>query len=1082
MLQFIFGRPATGKTIFCLTRLKELALKGKESVLIVPEQFTFESEKAVLEVLGDSLSQSVTVLSFTRLYDEIGRSVGGIAGTVLSESDKIVFMNKTLKSVADELILWGKYRNSVIFAKNILDTIGEFKINAVTPETLGKAAGLVRKATLKHKLTDLRLIYETYDLLLGEKFIDPADTLTRVYEALKDFEFFKNKTVFLDAFKGFTGQQFKILERIFTQSEDVYISLTEDSNNKNEFSVYSNVRKAINTISVLAKSRGVKIAEPIVLKKSFYSSKSIGAVERLLAGEKISLAENDGLTICRAQTAYDEADFVAAEIRRLVKDGNYRFRDFVIIARDSERYQSAVEYACKRNGVSCFYDSKIPLSAFPLSVAALSAIKALNFSTEGILGFHKTGLGTLNVEEISALENYTFIWNISGDMWLNRWDMDVRGLTAEDDRQGKYAKELLHINSLRERAIKPLIQFKREFGATARDKASALVGLFDSCECGEKLKEMCREFSGIDNSFYADSLKQSFEELMTILDSLVLCFGEAEISKKEFFDALELALSLQEVGIIPQTLDEVIFGAADRIRPSRPKIAFVLGANQGEFPKNIGQTGIFGTVERQELIANDINISDNAIESAINENYLVYSNLCCPSDALYITYCEKALTGESKEPSAFLNEIIKALPCKTVAYPNSDISPQTEATAFSEYCRSLNTDIDRAITLKTALDNTELAEKISLVSKGTVKREERLSGDTARKLYGSNIYMSATRLDTFNRCHFSYFCRYGLGIEKLKSADFNVLQRGTIAHYCLERIIGNYGKSIADLDYTALDKLCDGYIEEYLSQVEGFNSVKNAKTEFLVGRIARSIKAVFHSISDEMKQSDFEPVFCEFKIGSEGDMPAVKFPFDGGEIHLIGSIDRVDKWGDYIRIIDYKTGSKTFKIPDVLFGLNMQMLLYLYCIVRGKGIDNAKAAGIFYKPAKRDIKDEGLAMNGLGAKDLTLVTAMEKENKGEFVPRLNIKKDGNFAKTNSYIAEDEFEAIFDYIERLIGNTGNKILNGDISVAPVDGCDSEACKYCEYGFICGIEDSVINKAESCSADNVINALKEGYCGN
>lgn len=1074
MLQFIFGRPASGKTYTILNKIKELAEQGEKSVLIVPEQFTFESEKAVIENIGDKAALHVTVASFTRLYEEIGRNIGGLAGTFLRDSDKIVFMKKTLNLVADDLKLWGKYRSSISFAKTLLDTIGEFKINSVTPENLKETAQKVASQTLKLKLLDLALIYENYDLCLGERFIDPADTLTRVYESLKRCHYFEGKTVFIDSFKGFTGQQYKILERIFSSAKNVYISLTNDPEIKGDYTVYSNIRKAATDIESIAKSRNVEVSEPIVLNKSFYNCKSLALVERILAGDTLTDKLNENITIFKAPTIYDEAMFVASEIRRLVRESGLRYRDFVIIARDSEKYRLAVQTACKKNNVNCFYDSKIPLSAFPLSVAAYNAFEAAHLSTEGILNFHKTGLGTLTNEEISKLENYTFVWNIKGKMWENQWDMDPRGLTADEDTDGTFALELEEINALREKALRPILNFKNSLGDNAKSYTKAIMGLFDECDVALKLNDMCEKYKGINNTFYADAIKSAYDEYIKILDSQVLCFGDGYISKKEFCDALNLAVSLTEVGVIPQTLDEVIFGSADRIRTSRPKIAFVLGANQGEFPQIVSNNGVFVLSERKKLIEQGVNISDNSIESSINENYLVYCNVCSSTDKLYISYSENSLTGEAKEPSVFVSRLCETLDLQVKSFDETSV-PETINTAFSDYCRSLKTNPDRAVSIKSVLENTEIGNKITSVGKGSVKKEDRLSSKTAKQLYGKDIYMSATKLDTFNRCHFSFFCRYGLKAENLKSADFNVLQRGTIVHYCLEKIISEYKKSIADLEYSVLDNLCDQYINEYLNLVGGFESIKDAKSEFLISRISRSLKEVVRNISDEMKQCEFTPTHCELKIGKDGEIPYVRFPFDSGEILLSGSIDRVDEYNGYVRIVDYKTGSKSFKLPDILVGLNMQMLLYLYSIVKAK---NLKVGGIFYKPSKRDTNNKGLAMNGLVPADENLVRAMEKEAKGEFVPKLTIKKDGTVSKaSDSFIDFEDFDLIFKYLEKTMKNTGNLISAGDIEVSPVNGRENPACKYCEFSSVCGIEDSEAVQVEAMKNSAVLDAIKE-----
>ena len=191
------------------------------------------------------------------------------AYAVLSDADKIILMNRAICNVADSLKLWKKFAGSVSFAKSVLDAVGEFKINAITPEKLKNAAQTVKSKHLAQKLNETAIVFEEYDLLVGERFIDPADKLLKVYEKLQNYCFFENKTVFIHSFKGFTGAQFKILERIFAQAKDVYIAFCDNKEVSKNFSVFTNVRSIAAKIEALAKSRAVKVETPIILKESY---------------------------------------------------------------------------------------------------------------------------------------------------------------------------------------------------------------------------------------------------------------------------------------------------------------------------------------------------------------------------------------------------------------------------------------------------------------------------------------------------------------------------------------------------------------------------------------------------------------------------------------------------------------------------------------------------------------------------------------------------------------------------------------------------------------------------------------------
>ncbi|MGN0492856.1 MAG: PD-(D/E)XK nuclease family protein, partial [Acutalibacteraceae bacterium] len=515
-------------------------------------------------------------------------------------------------------------------------------------------------------------------------------------------------------------------------------------------------------------------------------------------------------------------------------------------------------------------------------------------------------------------------------------------------------------------------------------------------------------------------------------------------------------------------------------RPSRPRVAFILGANQGVFPKGLTNSGILGVTERKSLIELGIEIPDNQISSVVDENYLVYCNLCCPSDRLYISFAAHSLSGEETEPSAFVAEIAESLGCKTVKEPQESLTeenlPETSKSAYSQYCRRRLTG--DAETLKAALKGTDEEKKIEYLSEKLSGAPARLSQDTAERLFGKSITMSASRFDTFHKCRFSYFCKYGLTAKKLKPAEFDVLQRGTVVHYVLERIVGKYKKGVADLSESELNALVDKYIEEYLDGISGYRAVETERSKFLVSRISRALKAVVLQLSREFAQSGFEPVACELKIGNGGDIPELTIPFDKGNIDIIGSIDRVDEYNGYIRVIDYKTGGRSFKLPDILFGLNLQMLIYLYATVRAGGREDEKAAGILYMPSKRDLNDSGMAMNGLIRSDENIVAAMDREMQGEFVPKYTLTKNGTLSKTcTSFVSAEDFSEIFDYIETLMRRTGDGILSGDIAVSPLDGRDIPACKYCDYAAVCGRESAPCDRVPNFKNDEVITKMRE-----
>ena len=1057
MLQFILGRASSGKTYTVTEKIANCVRQGNSPVLLVPEQFSFESEKNILDVLGDSDAQKVTVISFSRLCDEVERINGGVCGTSISDTDKIILMSKAIRLCQAELKRFKKYGNSSSFASVMVDTIGEFKLNFVSAQDLYAAADKTDDEQLKVKLFDTALIYEQYDAVLSEKFIDSSDRLTKLYFALENCRYFDGKTVFIDSFKGFSGQQYKILERIISQAETVTVTLTDNIKDTRDFGLFSNIKKVKSRISNIARAHAVKVCDDIVLNTKNYNYADLAALEDFMAGNSIDYKEKcENITLYCADSVYSEADFVARNIRRIVREKGARYSDFVVIARDTEPYEDALGIACKKNNVSCFIDRRIPLYSMPPAVALLAASAVVrNFSTENILRFHKSGIGVLTLDEITTLENYTYLWNIEGEGWLSEWSMDPDGFSAQEILSDETKVKIAKINKLRENAIKPLADLKQNFSGTAQNMSRALVSLFDTCDAAKKFSILSNEYKDSD-TVYMNGMRQAWDSIMQILNSLALCFGEAQISKKEFCDALVTAITSETVGVIPQMIDEVTFGAADRIRPSRPKYAFIVGANQEVFPKSEQNSGLFANSEREKMISLGIEISDKTFSSAVDEECLLYSNVCCASCGIFISYTTTFDGITSSEPSAFVTDIQKNFNCNVINESTTlteDFLPETYEDAFSLLCRGMSADSNDTLTLINALQDSNMHDRIDSVINSQSRTKYAISSDTAKQLFGKKITMSPSKFDTLNRCKFMYFCRYGLRVQRLQPAEFNAMQRGTLVHYVLQRAVEDYGKDLSGFSEAEISDLVDKYTAQYLNMIAGYENIETPYLKFLVSTIKRSLKYVVGRLALEFAQSDFTPVKCELKIGYNGDMPEIEIPIEGyGALELTGIVDRLDIWNGYIRIIDYKTGHRDFKLPDILFGQNMQMLIYLYALSKSGQFGGAPA-GILYMPANR-VKDNTPSkrrMNGLLSADMQLVTAMDKENKGEFIPKFSEK-----SPSDSFVKAEDFDKIFAFIESKLKSSGKAIYNGNIAADPVDGLDSPACKYCEYQSICRIE--------------------------
>ncbi len=1077
MLKLILGRQKSGKTKYCLDILKSAAEKGEKAVLLVPEQFSFECQRYLLDSFGAVLSNKIEILSFTGLCEEIQSSIGGFAGINVDDGTRFILVGQALNSVKDNLKLYTKYYNSSAFIKQIMSVIIEFKQAGITPDELIKMSVITENESSKHKLEDLSIILSAYNALLTKRFQDPLDLIERTVSGMQDNSYFNGKTVVIDEFKGFTAVQFKLLERIIAGSKNTVITLCCDSITPlHETDIFGNIKKTANRLIRIANQHGVSVPEPTILDNYNKCSADIELLELVLADKQCDKfkGKSENVAVVKAESIFSEIDFCMTTIRRLVRESGYRYKDFCIISRN-DSYKDIIDEYSRLYEIPVFTDNRVPMLSLPISAFVLSAVKAaLSFNTEDILNMLKTGLAGLSKEETAKLENYAYVWSIDGKRWLDKWTMSQNGFNSVDITEEKLntiQKETEKLDKLRQNIIMPLINLKKAFNGTAEDICVAVLRLFEDYSTVDYLNQLVDKLENNGNFADAEYLALGYDILIKVFDKIVLTFESRELSGQEFFEVLTSVLGFETVGEIPQTKDQIVYGTADRIRPLRPKCVFVIGINQDVFPSAVNDEGILTVAERQSMILNDLAVADRGITDCLDEKFLFYLASTYASEKVFLTFAETNAQGSALEPAIELEAVLKHFPenC-TVNYSGnlrSDLI-ETKESAFIKLTENYFDDSIIADSLKEYFSNdSEYFSRIEAVKRYVSADAPRLSSDKAELLYGDGLTLSASKINDFAGCKFLYFVKYGLGIKRLEKVDFDPLTRGNIIHYCLEKFVKNH---LGDIGYISnavifdeITVLCDEYI---FASVNDINAL-DEKFKYMLEIIKDTACHLAVCLNNEFNQSDFRPKFCELNVGDGEALDGIHMLTDSGhKVTLKGYIDRVDTTEDgKVRVVDYKTGSKgdSFKLSELLNGRDIQMLLYLYSVIKN-GQDLIKAeipAGVLYFPAKRQIEDinsQFVKMTGLVIDDEQTLMQMEKALEGKIIPP-HKRQGGSYYSTEAMVSREAFDAIFNYLEVILQRIGSLILSGDTEALPLKVGDSDQCKFCDYRAICRVSPEI-----------------------
>ncbi len=1109
MLQFVFGRSKSGKSRYIREYFSALAQRGNEKLLlIVPDQQTFDTEKALLNILGPTKVSQVTVVGFKRLCSlAFERNVYNCTNYA-DDSVKALLMSIALEETSLSLRVFGDKYDSPGYIRMMQKLRTEFIRDKVELASLTDINDRFDKM-LTDKLHDTALVLSAFDAILESAFEDPDGELKVALELIRESEMFRGYTVAIDSFLSFSQLELDVIEVLMQQSEEMLISLSTDGlrNKEGIFAVSSDTESHLRKI---AKNNSVLVSEPILCDyDGYFRSEELKFIEENVFGlyssfdERItSRCDKEKLMIYQASDIYEECDFVSRNIRRLVMNEGYRYSDIVVITRDYDRYKLFLESTFRQYDIPNFMDAPVNVLSKPLIKMVLSAFDCVltSFSKDSVLSLMKSGLLNLNEVEIADFENYLFTWGYSGSSLLNTFTANPRGFADEfttDD-----LVELTYIDKIRSFVIEPLVSFRESLkDATVKEMCSALYDLLLSLGVREKLSELCEAL--LENSLtqLAQEQLRIWEVFVETLNRTVQVIGERKMKVKRLMELLKIQFMNLEIAFIPKSLDEVTVGDVERIRLSDKKIAFVMGAVEGEFPKTEDHSGIFTNAERQILTASGL-LADATIElQYLKERYNCYYALTSASDKLFVSYPGATLTGGVNSPSEIIMELLSLFDNAKVVTSDSVESVDklwSKKSSFNTFASRFGSSDELTHILSEYFESCdEFKAPVSVINRVHSSENHRIKEkDLVDKLYGKDIRISASQVESFYSCQFKYFCDYGLRLKERKAAKIDNLEYGTFVHFILEKFISSVTREeMSSLTHDEIvsktEKIVDLYVKERLGGLED----KTSRFAYYVEKTKASALKLLKHLLSELAQSDFIPDAYELSIGN--DVPPYTLTLDNGDRIIIrGKVDRADiceiNGKRYLRIIDYKTGMKKFDLSDILSGLNLQMLIYLSALCREPSERypfELIPAGVLYVPSTIPVINpkptekkstiinhylKALCMNGLVLDDEEVIRAMEKDGGGMYVP-VKASADG-LVGADSLASLEEFGAIFRRIENLITKMCRELKSGSVSAVPVIGNNHDSCAYCRYSSFCGYkEGDKVNRILKLDKEQILEEL-------
>lgn len=1073
MLRIWMGRANTGKSLRVLTEIKD---RGVPALLLVPDHASHGSELDLCQICGPAAARYAEALSLPQLASRVLERTGLLADGTLDAGGKLLLMQLALREASPQLTVYAKPSRRAPFLQELVSLCDELTACRVEPETLMEASAALEGSS-RDKARDVALIYAAYLARLHKDGEDHRDQMEKLLDNLERSGYAKGKNVYLDGFTYFTAQEMKLIEILLRIAPSVTVTLLGDTG---EWEIFQQTIRTQGRLGQLAASCGVMCVTDVMPVKPLENALS-HLSEKFFGPMDPWQGDPAGVELVKAESMFTETEFVAAKILELVRTGKCRYRDVAVAARNLDEYAATIENVFERYGVPVYLSRRSDVLEKPVLSLLAGALDAVTggYEYEDMFRWLKTGLAGLTDEECDKLENYVIIWDVHGAMWTRDEDWTANPDGWQNTFTDAQTERLAELNGLRRRVGGPLRRLAEGLrdNKGASDKLRVLWEFLEELGLARRLEEQTDRLERLGELQRAREYGQLWELLCGVMDQFADTLGDMPLDAEEFSRLLKLVLTQYDVGTIPVSLDQVQASQITRNDRHRIKVLFLMGANDHVLPAVQTGTGLFTREDRERLTELGIELAPSGMEVFHIELQNLYAALAQPSEKLFISWPAADLSGASLRPSFVVERARTLLPgvaertvnvqdCRlTAPLPALELAggrrdgPLWRYFAESGRCRPALAAMERAAGMKRG----------------------RLSPDAVDVLYGKNCRMSASRIDKISSCHFSYFMQYGLKARERTPAGFDASQVGSFLHFVLERVTcaAMEAGGFAKIGERELSRLTDAAVDEYVRTALPEFDKRDERFKYLFRRLRKTVGTITANVAEELANSDFIPLAFELGFGEGEPMPAVTVRFEDAVLRVAGRVDRVDGWLDggrlYVRVLDYKSGKKSFDLSDVKYGLNMQMLLYLFALQReGEAVFGHEIvpAGVLYLPARdvlvsrprgagpEDVRaalDKELRRSGLVLSQPEVLRAMEHSALTEprFLP-ISLSRGGGIC--GGLASAEELGRLGKYVERMLEAIVRDLRGGVIDADPCYANESDnACTYCEFAWACNFSD-------------------------
>lgn len=1058
MLSIIAGR--TGRLWAPMVeRLRAAYGAGHDCLVIVPEQYTLQAEKDLLKDLGVPGFFRLEVLSPTRLAQRVKDRLGSDPRTPIDERGRNMAVARALVLSAGKLVYYGSAVSRQGFAEKLAPLISAFKEAGVSPGALGEKAEKADNPTLRDKLSDISIVYEAYEALLQKKFADREDLLSDMMERITTSRHFAETVVFVYGFDTVTETLSRLIACLSAQALGVHAAFVAEHEREEDGEAFARIRQGLERLREAAARAGSTCSLEWLSPARLEAAEEIAHLESyLLAVNAPPYAGDTGaLRLYAAQTPHAEVLHAAYLVSDAIRQG-IPPSEIAVLCGSLGTYAELIADIFSRFGIPFYVSDKTPVASHTVVRCLLAALRCASdgWRREDVLGMVKSGFSPLDEEEGFVLENYALKYGISAGRWTAPFS---RGEAAE----------VAEAEALRLKLTAPVLAMQKRLAAarTPGDSLRAVIAFLEEIDAYNRIIRLEEELLAAGMSVEAARTRQVWGRLVGLFEQMFELMDDKRIPTRYFAQWLSAGLSGDEIASLPPEANCVQCGAVGQLKVPSPRIALVLGLNDGMLGGPPEELLTDREVEAAEnLFAVRMEVSLKAREEAALLD--LWKALSSPRERLVLSWSVASEEGGVLRPLSWLERIRHLFPALEVeggasAGPEDSASfPAAPLPALDAVAPMLRDGTlhgpwrDAWAWLCADAGTRPLAEALVSAARGETISPS-VGRDLAASLFDTKT-MSVSRLETYARCPFMHFVEHGLRPQRRREWMVEPVDAGTFYHEAL----AGFTKALAGISawphitQAQSDAVMDAVLKPLTQDWERQPFADTARAKASSGRYLKVLKSVAWNLTCAAKLSSFRPDGQEARFGIPGGMPPVVLGVPGAApVALRGAIDRIDRYegeaGSCLRVVDYKSSARSLDAAGVWWGLELQLLIYLKAAI--DAAPGTRPAGAFYQVlanplAKTDDPDRAareitqtLRLSGIAVDDPHILKLMDASG-------------GTYMKNRPLCPPEGVDLLLAHAVRVATAIAARIHRGLIPPSPVLSRDGRRpCDYCDYAGIC-----------------------------